>query len=197
MEKKLTIEPATAAGKLDRRKLLGLAGGAALVGGTPRKWSKPIVSAVVLPAHAQTSITDSAVPCTATTLSLPGFTLSCGDAMLFRVDHYVVDDSGECPVISLVRTTDGGSGVAPGELVVFPRVDVIPNAGFLSIFVGNETTDGRARSQFCDRPFPLPDSQIDLVLSITSTGGVSYTVTCTLSAAATSVTVSDIVFTPA
>jgi len=47
----------------NRRKLLGLAllGGSSLV--LPSRWSKPIMNAVVLPAHAQTSmcITDTMV----------------------------------------------------------------------------------------------------------------------------------------
>ena len=47
---------------LSRRKLLTFVGVSGIVAGTaPTKWSKPVISSVLLPAHAQTSCTTDAV----------------------------------------------------------------------------------------------------------------------------------------
>ncbi len=54
-----------------RKVILGLTGGIAGVSQLPSRWTKPVVDSVILPAHAQTSVTTTPAP---TTTAAPGVT---------------------------------------------------------------------------------------------------------------------------
>ena len=170
-----------------KRALLGLAGGVVI-----SKWTKPIVASVMLPAHAQSTINESAdLPCL--NLVLAGFAENCagplGDPNNFFVlppEFFVINDEGSCPQI--VRVAEGDFERA--MLVIFRKsrsansFSVTLEVGFSSFSYGIS----------CANPNEFPFS-LDRVLSILSTSGVEYDASHTIFIEGGMTGVSDIVFT--
>ena len=168
-----------------RRKLLKsiAAGSGAIVTGKslPESWSRPVVDAVMLPVHAQTS---PACP-TPRSLSIPGVTNLCsnpsGGFQSYRVD----DITDECQPILVVIS----GGVNPTVQVITVRRR--PTGIETEVSVGGVINN---ITQNCGNPDP--DSQTVIQSLFQAESGASWTATYTLSRTATQTQVSNISLSP-
>lgn len=109
MNKKTDIEPEQKGSDSDRRNLIkSLAAGGTIAVALPKRWTTPIVDAVVLPAHAQTS--DScAAPGTGSS-NTPGLTANVTFAVIDGGGDLIVVGESDVPDVCFV-----GVGGGPGD----------------------------------------------------------------------------------
>jgi hypothetical protein len=147
----------------------------------PIKWTEPVVKAVLLPAHAQTSLECQ------TTDVIPGMTVVCDtDVEICTIYSYQFVDG------CLVRThRDCDTPPGDNELQVGAR----SSQGTMSVGIF-ASTNGFNEQQRCFEPFEPQDRDLELPLEI---GGVQYLASFTLvrSQEPPSAFVSDITVAPA
>lgn len=124
-----------------KRKLLKVLsfGGAVAATQLPAKWAKPIVEAVSLPAHAQTSLPSEDTNC-ALPLTIGDLTAECSDpsnGSTGDFSFYQIDVSGQCPVL-VGPLSSSPSG---GEIQVTDGYNAPTNTARIWI-VGRDSSNG-------------------------------------------------------
>ncbi len=179
-------------------KALTVGGAVAGVSNMPKRWAKPVVDLIILPAHAQTTqgqtspATTSPAPTTCSdTVTVPGGSRSCPDSTLSFYTTYTFFLSNDC--IRLRSATDVDS------------VQTTP--GLDQILVGSELTNGwsqfvvetrtyeRRRGMRCAGPF---DSVFPIVVGGIEVSGRQYEASWTWTTvnSPASIRLSEIVITP-
>ena len=105
---------------MNRRKLLGSLAVVGGVGAMPSSWVKPVINSVILPAHAQTSESDTSAP---TTPLIPGLTLSDTEFAISATGFL----STSIQVIPDNASTSGGT----------LALNVFPDTPFTTVFIGS------------------------------------------------------------
>ncbi len=136
--------------KRSKRKLLKaitLGGSAATAFQIPRKWSKPIVDAVLLPSHAQTSGCSTQIVTTATTTSVSAVFCGCGN-IADRIYFPLTIESGAV-VIGAAQASNPNAGAPDYIGRIEFRTD--PDEYFGTIFnpPGSGSFGGTGRSPNC------------------------------------------------
>lgn len=179
----------------ERRKLLKgtLIVGGAVVGAKslPESWSRPIVDAVMLPAHAQTSplIEDNAC---SSSVTLPGCTFSCSDTSEDSDSKvYTFQFDGSCLTFTeedVFASSNSGS-YDPNQL----GVRCGPGSGDSILALWRTVEGGPTAIQDCSDPDDGFESTTTRTMQV---GGVDFDVTATTSRTETTVAISEITVSP-
>lgn len=152
----------------------------------PGEWSRPIVQAILLPAHAQTSPPTEPEPCE---LILEGCTAQCQDTATSETRYTLAREDG-CPVITNIETTSVPPGTNQILILCQFEHDVLVS-GLIALPGGIQHQTfgvwrcGPDTAAFTGDPHPTMEIE-----------GVPHTVQFTITVDPGLVTVSQVVVTP-
>lgn len=170
-------DSASAADGAARRRAVRriLAGGGLIAGSQamPGEWSKPVVDAVLLPAHAATSLED---PCLVTILKGD----QSSSEIAVRLDGVVNPPTGGVEVTINLQTI-GGSGDSAGPFTRTSASDGTYSVTPVTLGGGSGITAVRATvsipgdSDECQAPVPAPSTSTQPPQTSTTSGGTTST----------------------
>ena len=171
----------------DRRKLLiGLSSGVIGASQLPGSWSKPIVDAVVLPSHAETTDDSGTLPPENTTTAEPVITEFSGAYSMILPSRSAKTDFLEDALGLMVPNAHAGFENAEGQICMKVSSPVgsgasytvsiqVNQSGSSAIFTGNGTVNGGnatvAIDSSCGQPLQPPLFNV----SSASNAGAAYT----------------------
>ena len=146
-----------------RKLLLALTGASAAT-----VWTKPVVDAVVLPAHAEMTTEETPVECG--DLNFGPYTLSCGDApSSYPAFDITIDESGPCPPFVVLTPNDNiYDPLTP--LSLYSRQD--SEFGLLRAQFGEfNNSAGQVRTTCPTGPLNIDESPFDI--EVLGSGGIN------------------------
>ncbi|MDZ7842412.1 MAG: hypothetical protein U5R46_16560 [Gammaproteobacteria bacterium] len=164
----------------------------------PAVWGTPVVQSVVLPAHAQTStdnptseINSSGCP----DLIIPGTSISCPVMVSGSVGtQFRVDENGECPIVTEAIDFE----LTPPEDVLQVEVEQNGSSFFNNVGISVRTNDERASRNTTDCGLtPNSMGTSPYTFNFQGSSGNPWQAEFTLSIANSTVSLSDILLTPA
>lgn len=171
-----------------RRRIVtgGVAAGAASMLMVPGQWARPVVQAVVLPAHAQMSSP------TCTALVLDGCQVECGLGNLSMGTRYTFTLEDGCIAIASAEDTTETPTAADQLTILCSRVEVDSVALLLAGEV-HDFTNSESGSLNCGSP-TTGTTDVDLSITVES---VPFTATGTITSSEDDIVVSNITVAPA
>lgn len=163
-----------------RRLIMAIAAAGAAVS-LPARWTRPIVDAVLLPAHAQA--TGAASPAGPVKLTISGVSNSCATAVASDT-FYLVDDIDQAPELVVGTATD------PNQRIQVQRYIFPTSVGVLVSTAG----DIISKSAAC--PNPAAGTWLNFTRGFQSLSGASWEAAFAFRNTASGVELSDIVLTP-